>query len=395
MNCLKCNKPIPDDALYCQYCGKKQSSTAAPKPLKRANGTGSVYKLSGRRSKPWIARVAHRIQAEAGSETSQISAQTSAMKYSTIGTYATKTEALEALDHYKTRGLPELANVSVGAVRELWKANHYKNISKSAEDSYNNAWDNYMQALSSMKMSEVKTAHLQTIIDDALALGRGRAVCEKIKQLAGQLCKFAMANDIIDKNYAEMIVLPKSVKPDKDRFTDDEIDTIKKASDTDETAAVVLVLIRTGMRISELFAVKKENVYLEKRYIIGGLKTEAGINRMIPIHREISGIIARWMTEQPAADKRSDKTLLLGCIEGIQHNAHNFRERNYDELLKRLGIRPLPPHCCRHTFASVSAKNGMPPEALKAILGHEKYETTSDVYIHTDLEQLITAIDNV
>lgn len=55
MKCQRtaCGRDIPEDALYCPYCGKKQQRTAAPKPRKRANGRGSVY----RRGRTWIAQV--------------------------------------------------------------------------------------------------------------------------------------------------------------------------------------------------------------------------------------------------------------------------------------------------------------------------------------------------
>ena len=54
MQCLKCKKEIPPDALFCPWCGRRQQPEAR-KALKRPNGTGSVYKLSGRRTRPWIA----------------------------------------------------------------------------------------------------------------------------------------------------------------------------------------------------------------------------------------------------------------------------------------------------------------------------------------------------
>lgn len=56
--------------------------------MRRANGSGSVYKLSGKRRKPWIARITTG-WAEDGKQ-----------QMKTIGTYATKKEAQAALDTY-------------------------------------------------------------------------------------------------------------------------------------------------------------------------------------------------------------------------------------------------------------------------------------------------------
>ena len=52
--CIRCAALLPVDAIFCPKCGKKQVHEKR-KALKRANGTGSVYKLTGRRRRPWIA----------------------------------------------------------------------------------------------------------------------------------------------------------------------------------------------------------------------------------------------------------------------------------------------------------------------------------------------------
>jgi integrase len=46
----------------------------------------------------------------------------------------------------------------------------------------------------------------------------------------------------------------------------------------------VLVMIYTGLRASELCHIEVKNIFIEDRYMIGGMKTKAGTNRKIPIH---------------------------------------------------------------------------------------------------------------
>ena len=71
MECRKCRREIPEGSVYCLHCGAKQAAEKR-RALKRANGTGTVYKLSGRRSRPWVA----------------------AKNKTIIGYYAKKTDAL-------------------------------------------------------------------------------------------------------------------------------------------------------------------------------------------------------------------------------------------------------------------------------------------------------------
>ena len=55
MDCVKCKASIPEGALFCPWCGKKQV-TAPRKTKKRTNGMGSIIKKPGSRSKPWEAQ---------------------------------------------------------------------------------------------------------------------------------------------------------------------------------------------------------------------------------------------------------------------------------------------------------------------------------------------------
>ena len=99
--CIKCKAELADGSAFCHICGKRQ--TAPPrKSLKRANGMGTVYKEQGRRKKPWIARRAGVM----------------------IGSYATKTEALEALERTKNQEISERYNATFTEIYELWKAEH-------------------------------------------------------------------------------------------------------------------------------------------------------------------------------------------------------------------------------------------------------------------------------
>lgn len=51
-------------------------------------------------------------------------------------------------------------------------------------------------------------------------------------------------------------------------------------------------MIYTGFRIGEVFTILKENVHLDEGYIIGGIKTEAGKDRIVPLPPQISEIKA-------------------------------------------------------------------------------------------------------
>ena len=161
-------------------------------------------------------------------------------------------------------------------------------------------------------------------------------------------------------------------------------DEIKKLEeDGSEAARIVLMLLATGMRIGELFSLPLEDYH--KTYVIGGSKTEAGKNRVIPIRPE-----GRKHFEYFA--QQADGALLLSGYTGQKIYA-NYRGRDYYPLLKRLGIKKKSPHATRHTYASRAVKEGIPPEILQKILGHADYSTTANVYTHIDIKTLVEAVD--
>ena len=54
------------------------------------------------------------------------------------------------------------------------------------------------------------------------------------------------------------------------------------------------MLLYSGARADELLAVYTANIFLDDNYFIGGLKTEAGINREIPIHPAVKHLWEKY-----------------------------------------------------------------------------------------------------
>src|SRR5690606_15760236 len=159
---------------------------------------------------------------------------------------------------------------------------------------YDLAW-NHLKVIGDMPIKDVRKSHLQDIIDGLVKNGIGYATCHRVKVLSGILLKHAMDDDLVEKNYASNVVLPEKPDSDKTAFTDLEIKAITKlAEGGDLWAGTVLILIYTGMRISELTGLKKFNVDMRENLITGGIKTDAGKNRVVPISPKIEGYMVYW-----------------------------------------------------------------------------------------------------
>lgn len=336
--------------------------------MRRGNGTGSVYKLQGKRRKPWVA-------------VSSYIRDTDKVQVKVIVGYASKkTDAQMMLDAYNMGAYNLPDKITLNQVQLEWKES--KTFSKASEKSYNMAWS-YIDMYQNMKFAEIRTTHIQNTINEASRSGKSHATISKIKTLWNQLYKHALKNDIVNKDYSKYIDMPKSDKTEKVRFTDAEIKRLFEIEDP--YANIPLILIYTGLRIGELMQLTRFNIDLDQMLITGGIKTDAGKNRIIPIHPKIQGFIRYWYN-------LGGNTLILNK-RGESMTPDNYRESYFKPLMEQYGFRKeLTPHSCRHTFASILSASGVDTLHIQKLIGHTDYALTANVYTHPEIKELQKAI---
>lgn len=382
MICNKCKKEIEDDSVFCRFCGKKQIETPKPKALKRANGTGSVYRLSGRRRKPWAASV------YVGG------------KQTIIGTFATKTEALKCIESASiNKNISSIYDYTVEDVYNMLIDLNKDRLTKSGLTNYRSGY-NYLEHLKNVKMRDIRTIHIQDAINRANAQEKGFATWKKIQNVASLMCQLAMANDLIDKNYAQLVTMPGTkTKAEKPSFSPAQLNKMWGLWQIEDAILAVLAMCYIGLRINEFLDLKKEHVDLKERVIYApGSKTEAGKNRILIIPTVALPLFEKLM--------KSDGEYLCPSPEGKRYNDKNFRDRAFYPTLEAYGldkweINPsikITPHSCRHTYAYLCVKNGLDPKATMDLMGHSKYSTSTELYAEAtkhDIEFLRREADKI
>ena len=331
--------------------------------MKNPNGYGCVVDLGKNRRKRYAIRVTREWR-----DGKQI--------YDYLAYFADKKEAIRALASNNVTPITPKSKITFAELYAEWKPLWFRSISAKLQGNYENGFKHFA-SLHEVKFADIRTAHLQKIIDD---LDRSYSTKHKMKVLAGLLFKYAIENDICVKNYAEFIKLDKKPKQGKNKaiFTDLEIETLFKNDDL-PYVDVILVLIHTGFRINELFSLTKFAVDLKNMTIVGGLKTEAGENRTVPINPKIYKYIKKWY------DNATDWLVLSGSKK-MTYNY--FITNHYYNILDRFSIPRKTPHTTRHTAATLMARAGMDPLAIQLIMGHSTYAFTADTYTHTDVDYL-------
>ena len=361
MECVKCKKEIEADSVYCRFCGKKQITER--KYRKRANNTGTIYKREGNLASPWIAKKNNVY----------------------IGAFKTRTEAQKALERITDIDVNDKYNMTFAQVYERWEAERKREISDKMLKNYQLAYKQ-CETLHPMKMRKILRSDYQAAIIALEAQGKSKSTCNKLRVLLGQLGRWAMEEGITLTNPAEELTTVAKQKSTRETFSEDEIKKIKESKLP--AADIALILISCGCRPGELFSVPLVNC--REDHFIGGSKTEAGKNRVIPIGPD--GIAAyKKIRAKAIADK---KQLLIDGYSGKNKTAPNYTKRDWKELMEELGIGGLTPYSCRHTFITRAIRSGMDLPKLEAIVGHVDRETTR-IYTHLQAEDLVAAVQTV
>lgn len=338
-----------------------------------ANGCGTIYKRKGV-SKPYL------VYGKAYNENGT-------MKREYLGSFKTRKEAEERRVAYITNPDIKRTDLTFSDIfNEYQNTARYKLLSKSAQDVYHSSYK-HCSPLYQLRFSDIRTAQFQSVVDAAAEKGFSQSTVQKVKLLFTTLSNYALQNDIITKSYADFVVLPKFEQTEKRALTDLEIEKIGKAAQQgNKTAQWVYFLIYSGWRIGEFLELTPFNFDKEEYTLCGGKKTQAGKNRIVPVHENL-----KWILDC----QLSKKGETIFCQEsGKPMTTNYFRKYMFKPLLRELDIDSnLTPHNTRHTFATKLKQAGADDFYRKKLLGHSNAGVTNSVYTHADVKNLRKTIE--
>lgn len=352
--------------------------------MKLPNGYGSVYKLSGNRRRPWAVRITLSCQKDIQGKYH--------WKYKYLGYYETQVEALGALALFNTspyNSAVNVSNITFGEVFKQWSIEHYPKISSSNIRGYNASYA-LCNSLKSMRFCDIRKSHLQSVVDTC---EKNYPTLKKLKILFTVLFKYSLENDICTKDYSQYIDIqqyknrnPNSVT--RQPFNREEIRILWKNKNSSPYVSVILMLIYSGCRISELLNLKKKDVMLsEKCFDITASKTEAGI-RKVPIAAKIFPFFEEWMY-------KNDCKYLLSTPDGKHLTYSNFYTNYWKPIIDHLVLFPHRPHDTRHTCISLLTSASVDDKIIHRIVGHKGQSITDIVYTHFEISQLLDAINRI
>lgn len=346
--------------------------------MKRANGTGSVTKLSGNRRRPYVVKVSQRDRY-------------GFVVQKNLGYYEKAAKAQLALEEYnraRAAGAAPAADkltLTVGQVFEGWKEREYRKLKPASISSHNAAWNKRVSRLADRKIRDVGLDDWQALLDEDEDAGLSQSSINNDALLMKALCAYAMERDIIGKDYTQYLDVPSvGAKKKRDALNDLQLAKLKElAQGGYPWADTALMLCYTGFRVSEFLGLTRFSYDAKENYLQGGLKTDAGKNRIVPVHPVIAPYLRQWLA------KGGDRII---CTETGGEVSTQVYRAAFGKVAEEIGAPGATPHWCRHTFATLLHNAGADPMTTKWLLGHSTSADITAHYTHQTITVLQEAI---
>ena len=401
--CPECELPVSDKAAACPHCGYPLK-TISKNPIRKKsrmrlpNGFGQISEIKGRNlRKPFRAM----ITVGKNSKGRPICKPLKPDAY-----FETYNEAYAALVEYNKNPYDLAPAMTVKELYEKWTESHFPSLkSESSERTVSSAWA-YCSSVYDMRAKDLRARHIKGCMEEGVAIFDGKehhptaGIKARIKSMFNLMLDYALEYEIVDKNYARTFyVSADTIKEREDArmphiaFKDWEIEKLWENINVVPYADIVLIQAYSGLRPGEIGEIKRENVNITDWYFVGGIKTPAGIDRVVPIHPKIRDLVLskyQGTTDSEYAfictdTKRYDKKL-----------TYDKYVKRFKRVVERLGLNPEhKAHDPRKHFVTMAKKAGVDEYAIKYIVGHQISDLTERVYTEREITWLKEEIEKI
>lgn len=406
IKCPECELQVSDKAISCPHCGyplkdqgkQKTRGKGKTKRKRLPNGFGSIIELKGRNLRnPFLARVCV-------GKTQQGRPIQKPLKPEAY--FRTYNDAYAALVEYNKNPYDLENDITVSELYEKWIESYLNGSSSAYERTISSAWS-YCSSVYDMRVKDIRARHIKGCIDDGYRIEtRGKKKGEKIyasastksriKSLFNNMLDYALEYELIDRNYArtfdisdDVIKEMKDAKRNHIPFSDDELATLWDNVGKVKFVDWVLIQCYMGWRPQELATLRLDEVNLEKWYMCAGMKTDAGKQRIVPIHSRIRNLVKQnydFATSIGSEYLFNDKGQTHAGSWAVTYDKYANR---FKKVIEQLGLNPdHRAHDPRNTFITNGKKSKMDEYALKEMVGHSVKDITESTYTLRDLEWL-------
>lgn len=213
---------------------------------------------------------------------------------------------------------------------------------------------------------------------------------------------YALKMQLVSKNVADAVILPKKEKFNTSFYNEKEIEQLIKAVSGTILESPVMIAVMLGLRRGEVLGLTWDNINLEEdtiyinktvtRYL--SLVTKSTKNESSTRTLPIPEVLREYLTS--LKKKQEEQKNLCGncyidenyvcCWDNGKQITPDFLSHKFKEVLIANNLPLIRFHGLRHSNASYLLKKGVSMKEIQIWLVHKQLSTTADIYSHVDFE---------
>ncbi|MFC2059011.1 tyrosine-type recombinase/integrase [Chloroflexota bacterium] len=315
----------------------------------------------------------------------------------------------ELLHQLDTGTFMKPGRTTLGEFLERWLKDYaWPNLAPRTAEGYEHIIHRHLiPALGNMTLTQLKPEHLQRYYSDKLSRGRcdgkgglsPKTVRHHHVTLHGAM-QSAIKWGLLLKNPADAVDLPHYQRPEMNTLNEDDIYTLLDAAKKTLYYPLFHLALFTGMRRSELLALRWSDVNLllcqvsvsrtlhhlrDGSAVFRAPKTTKG-RRMVALSPSSALILREHRENQETLRAMigkhiEDSDLVFSQVDGRPLLPDTITHA-WIKLVRRVGLKGIRLHDARHSHASLMLKQGTHPKIVQERLGHASIQITLDTYSH-------------
>lgn len=405
--CPECELPVSDKANACPHCGyplkpseKQKRPRKSNKRRRLPNGFGQISEIKNRNLRnPFRAMITVGKTLEGRPICKPLKPESY---------FATYNDAYAALVEYNKNPYDLEPSITMQELYDKWMPEYEKTVKSTKSAS--SAWA-YCSSVYKMRVMDIRARHVKGCMEEGIAIVRGKkqqpsaTMKNQIKSLFNLMLDYALEYELVDRNYSRTFNLTEetvkeiqSVKNGHIAFSDEEMELLWSNISEKQGIDIMLIQCYSGWRPQELGLLELKDVDLKNWTFQGGIKTEAGENRVVPIHSRIRDLVLRKYQEAETLGS----SYLLNWTAPNNRNKKNIKltyaryQKAFERIRDELKLNPNHrPHDGRTHFVTMAKRYGVDEYAIKYMVGHKISDITEKVYTRREFNWLREEIEKI
>ena len=257
-------------------------------------------------------------------------------------------------------------------------------------------------------LAEVEPKHIRSLYDEVFKDGCNANTVIHYHAVIRKALQYAVKNELIEKNPADLVDRPKKNKFVPDYYNKDELFILFEATKEDSLSVVIQLASYYGLRRSEVLGLRWSSVNFKQKTVAinhkvtegkqdgktvlfaeDKLKTKSSF-RTLPLIPAMEALLLEAKTRQDTFRKLFKKSYNQQYLDYIcvDEMGKLFRPEyvtdHFSWLVDKFQLKKIRFHDLRHSCASLLLAQGIPMKSIQEWLGHSTFATTADTYSHLD-----------